>query len=187
MGTIAASGGFYAAVAADRIVANPGTLTGSIGVIIEFINAEELLSKIGLKGYVVKSGRFKDVGSPLRKMEKDERALLQAVIDDVNSQFIDAVAKGRGIEPSRVAKIADGRIFTGAQALAEGLVDRLGGLTDAIDLASELAGIEGEPEVIYIGRKSLSLWNAIMGDGASSFTDIVSGMRLMYLTTNLER
>lgn len=187
MSTIAASGGLYAAVAADRIVANPGTLTGSIGVIIEFVNAEELLSKIGLKGYVVKSGKFKDVGSPLRKMEKEERDLLQGVIDDVNTQFIDAVAKGRGIEPSRVAEIADGRIFTGSQALAQGLVDRLGGLTEAIDLATEIAGMEGEPEVIFIEKRSLNLWSAIMGEGPSSFTDIVSGMRLMYLTTNPER
>ncbi len=187
MGTIAASGGYYAAVAADKIVANPGTITGSIGVIIEFVNAEELLSKIGLKGYVVKSGRFKDVGSPLRKMEKEETELLQAVIDDVNGQFIEAVAKGRNMDSGRVAKIADGRIFTGAQALAQGLIDSLGGLTEAINIGAEMAGIEGEPEVVYIERRHISLWNAVLGDGASNFTDLISGMRLMYLTTNPER
>jgi len=188
MGTTAASGGYYAAVAADKIVASPGTITGSIGVIIEFVNAEELLGKIGLKGYVIKSGRFKDVGSPLRKMEAAERELLQGVIDDVNGQFIDAVAAGRGLDRDRVAKIADGRIFTGAQALANGLVDSLGGLTDAIELGAQMAGIEGKPEVLYMERRDLSLWKAVMGEGAaSSITDLVSGMRLMYITTNPDR
>ena len=188
MSTTAASGGYYAAVAAEKIVANPGTITGSIGVIIEFVNAEELLSKIGLKGYVIKSGRFKDVGSPLRKMEEPEKELLQAVIDDVNGQFIDAVAAGRGLDRERVAKIADGRIFTGAQALANGLVDSLGGLTEAIELGARMAGIEGKPEVLYMERRDLSLWRAVMGEGAaSSITDLVSGMRLMYITTNPDR
>lgn len=188
MGTTAASGGYYAAVAADKIVANPGTITGSIGVIIEFVNAEELLSKIGLKGYVIKSGRFKDVGSPLREMHKEDRELLQAVIDDVNGQFIDAVAQGRGLERDRVEKIADGRIFTGAQALSNGLVDSLGGLAEAIEIAAEMAGIEGKPEVLYMKRKDLSLWGAVMGEGAaSSISDIISGMRLMYITTNPDR
>ena len=172
-------------MAAEKIVANPGTITGSIDVIIEFVNAEELLSKIGLKGYVIKSGKFKDVGSPLRKMEGPERELLQAVIDDVNGQFIDAVAAGRGLDRDRVAKIADGRIFTGAQALANGLVDSLGGLADAIDLGAQMAGIEGKPEVLYMERRDLSLWRAVMGEGAaSSISDLVSGMRLMYITTN---
>ncbi len=184
MGTIAASGGFYAAVAANKIVANPGTITGSIGVIIEFVNAQGLLSKLGLKGYVVKSGRFKDVGSPLREMEKDERELLQGVINDVNGQFIDAVAKGRKLDRARVASIADGRIFTGSQALKRGLVDTLGGLTDAIDLAARMGGVKGEPKVIYIGGRKLNLWNAVFGNSESNFTGIISGMRLMYLTNH---
>ncbi|MFQ5735438.1 MAG: signal peptide peptidase SppA [Thermodesulfobacteriota bacterium] len=184
MGAIAASGGFYAAVAADKIVALPGTITGSIGVIIEFMNAEELLSKIGLKGYVVKSGKFKDVGSPLRRMEPAERELMQSVIDDVNRQFIEAVAKGRNMDAGRVEKMADGRIFTGAQALANGLIDSLGGLSDAISLGAQMAGIEGEPEVIYVERRDLSLWNAVLGEGVSRITDIISGTRLMYMTTN---
>lgn len=188
MSTTAASGGYYAAVAAEKIVANPGTITGSIGVIIEFVNAEELLSKIGLKGYVIKSGKFKDVGSPLRKMEDPERALLQAVIDDVNGQFIDAVAAGRGLDRAHVARIADGRIFTGAQALENGLVDSLGGLAEAIELGAKMAGIKGKPEVLYMERRDLSLWRAVMGEGAaSSITDLVSGMRLMYITTNPDR
>lgn len=181
MGTIAASGGFYAAVAADKIVANPGTITGSIGVIVEFMSAEDLLAKLGLKGYVVKSGKYKDVGSPLRKMEKEELDLLQGVIDDVNSQFIKAVAKGRGLKEEEVASIADGRIFSGAQAKERGLIDRLGDLTDAINLSAELAGIKGKPDVIYPEKPSIGLWRAIMGD-TGSLTELFSGLRIMYLT-----
>jgi len=152
LGAVAASGGYYAAVATEKIVANPGTITGSIGVIIEFVNVSGLMDKLGLKGHVVKSGRFKDTGSPIREMTDDERRLIQALIDDVNSQFIDAVAEGRGLPRSKVTSIADGRIFTGAQAREAGLVDELGDLSDAIDLASNLAGIEGKPEVIYPRR-----------------------------------
>ena len=182
MGTIAASGGYYTAVAAERIVANPGTITGSIGVIVEFFNAEELLQKIGLKGYVVKSGKFKDVGSPLRKMEDEERKLLQAVIDDVNDQFIEAVAEGRGLKPEDVRAIADGRIFTGAQAKEKGLIDELGGLSSAIKLSAELAGIEGEPEVIYPERKDFGFLGNILGRASiNNLTDLFSGLRVMYM------
>lgn len=188
MGTIAASGGYYAAVAAHKIVANPGTITGSIGVIIEFFNVQELLGKLGLKGYVVKSGRFKDVGSPLREMDEEERELLQSVIDDVNSQFVEAVAEGRGLPPEAVKRLADGRIFSGAQAKAEGLVDELGGLHDAIELGARLAGIEGEPEVIYPRKKSVGFWKALMGDASvDKLTELLSGLRLMYLMPNPAR
>lgn len=188
MGAIAASGGFYAAVAANKIVANPGTITGSIGVIVEFVNAEELLNKIGLKGYVVKSGRYKDVGSPLRKMEKDETDLLQGVIDDVNRQFIRAVATGRDMKEEDVAGMADGRIFSGAQALDRGLVDRLGDLTDAINLSAELAGIKGKPHVIYPEKKALGLWKTLFGDSLNkNITELFSGLRIMYLTPRPDR
>lgn len=188
MGSIAASGGFYAAVAANKIVANPGTITGSIGVIIEFMNAEELLNKIGLKGYVVKSGRYKDVGSPLRKMEKDETELLQSVIDDVNRQFIRAVATGRNMKEEDVARIADGRIFSGAQALDRGLVDRLGDLTDAINLSAELAGIKGKPHVIYPEKKASGLWKVLFGESLNkNITELFSGLRIMYLTPKPDR
>lgn len=182
LGTVAASGGYYAAVGADRIVANPGTITGSIGVIIEFINAEGLLDKVGLKGYVVKSGRYKDTGSPIREMTPDERALLQGVIDDVNSQFIAAVAEGRGMTTDDVARVADGRILTGSQALERGLVDTLGGLSDAVDLGAELAGIE-EPQVIYPPKKDFGLLELVFGDsgGAGSLAGIFSDFRIMYL------
>src|SRR5689334_19352231 len=113
MGTVAASGGYYIAAATDRIVANPGTLTGSIGVIMETANVEGLLQKIGVEGVVIKSGKFKDVGSPLRKMSEEERGLMQAVMDDVHKQFIEAVAEGREMELAEAQALADGRIFTG--------------------------------------------------------------------------
>jgi protease IV len=148
MGTVAASGGYYIAAATDRIIANPGSLTGSIGVIMETANLEGLLKKIGVEGVVIKSGRFKDVGSPLRKMSEDERKLLQSVMDDVHHQFIQAVADGRSLELSDVEPLADGRIFTGRQAKEARLVDELGDLDDAIHIAAEIAGMEGEPKVV---------------------------------------
>lgn len=188
MGAVAASGGYYAAVAADRIMANPGTITGSIGVIVEFVNAKELLGKIGLKGYVVKSGKYKDVGSPLREMEKEERELLQTLIDDVNGQFIKAVAEGRNLKPQDVEKMADGRIFTGAQAKELKLIDELGGLSDAIALSAELAGIEGEPEVIYPERQKMSFWKAFAGDAAAAYLgELFTGLRVMYMIENPAR
>src|SRR5438552_2194951 len=153
MGTVAASGGYYIAVATDRIMANAGTLTGSIGVIMEMANVEGLLKKIGVEGVVIKSGRLKDVGSPLRKMNDEEHELLQSVMDDVHKQFIEAVAEGRGLDVSVVQALADGRIFTGRQAKASKLVDELGDLEAAIRLAADVAGIEGEPKVVEPRRR----------------------------------
>lgn len=149
MGSLAASGGYYIAVAADRIFANPGTLTGSIGVIMAFGNAEKLMEKIGLEPQVVKSGKYKDVGSPARKMTPEERVYLQRVVDDVHQQFIDAVAKGRNISTKEAGKLADGRVFTGRQALELKMVDEMGGLEDVIVKLGEAAGIKGRPKVIW--------------------------------------
>jgi protease-4 len=153
MGNVAASGGYYIAAATDRIVANPGTLTGSIGVIMETANVEGLLQKIGVEGVVIKSGKFKDVGSPLRKMSEEERGLMQAVMDDVHKQFIEAVAEGREMELAEAQALADGRIFTGRQAKEAKLVDELGNLDDAIQLAADAVGIEGEPKVVEPRRR----------------------------------
>jgi protease-4 len=153
MGSVAASGGYYVAAAADKIVANPGTLTGSIGVKMEFANVEKLLEKIGVKGMVVKAGEFKDIGSPYRDMTAQEKKLLQDVIDDVHNQFIKAVAEGRNLPEADVRAIADGRIFTGQQALALKLVDQMGDLADSIRLAGSLAGIKGRPKVIEKKKK----------------------------------
>jgi len=148
MGTVAASGGYYIAVATDRILANPGTLTGSIGVIMQMANFQELLEKIGVKNIVVKSGKFKDIGSPFRPMAEEDRRLLQSVMDDVHRQFIEAVADGRSLDSSEVEQLADGRVFTGRQAKSILLVDEIGDLQDAIRLAGELGGIVGDPHVI---------------------------------------
>ncbi|MCC2644188.1 MAG: putative Peptidase signal peptide peptidase SppA, partial [Nitrospira sp.] len=182
MGTVAASGGYYIAAATDRIIANPGTLTGSIGVIMETANVEGLLKKIGVEGIVVKSGKFKDVGSPLRKMTEDEHKLLQSVMDDVHQQFIDAVAEGRALEPAAVQALADGRIFTGRQAKEAKLVDELGNLDDAIQLAADLAGIEGEPKVIE-PRRRFSIREFLESRFSALFPklDFYSGVSLKYL------
>lgn len=148
MGSVAASGGYYIASAADQIIANPGTLTGSIGVIMTFANVEQLMSKIGLRPETMKSGKFKDTGSPTRPMTPEERKLLQSVVDNVYSQFVDAVAKGRKMEYDKVKELADGRIYTGKQAFDLKLVDRLGSLEDTISLLGKAVGIEGEPKVV---------------------------------------
>ncbi len=148
MGNVAASGGYYIAVAADRIVANPGTLTGSIGVIMELANVEKLFRKLGVESVVIKAGQHKDLGSPFRAMDEEERRLLQGVLDDVHGQFIQAVSEGRGLDAEKVRRWADGRVFTGRQAKEIGLVDELGNLQDAIDLLANLAGISGKPIVV---------------------------------------
>ena len=149
MGSVAASGGYYIAAPAREIVANPGTIVGSIGVIMEFTNFQELLDKIGLNSVVVKSGEYKDIGSPTREMTAAEREILQNLIDDVHSQFVSSVADGRDMEETIVRAIADGRVFSGRRAMEMGLVDRMGNLEVAIQRAAELAGVDGEPNVVY--------------------------------------
>lgn len=173
MGSVAASGGYYIAAAGDRIVANPGTLTGSIGVKMEFANLEKLLEKIGVRGMVVKAGEYKDMGSPFREMTEPEKKLLQAVIDDVHSQFIEAVAKGRNLPEADVKAIADGRIFTGRQALQLKLVDQLGDLEDSIVVAAELAGIKGKPKVVK-KEKKVPFLEYFKDETAAWFSDIIT-------------
>jgi len=182
LGSVAASGGYYAAAASRKIVANPGSITGSIGVIVQFVSAEELLKKLGLKGYVIKSGKFKDSGSPLRKMNLEEKAVLQSLVNDVNSQFINAVAEGRGKTAREVRKLADGRIFTGSQAKKLGLVDKLGDLTSAITLSARLGGIKGKPYVIYPEEKLLGRWGTMFSQSISGhLSGLFPGLRLMYI------
>lgn len=182
MGSVAASGGYYIAAATDRIVANPGTLTGSIGVIMETANVEGLLHKIGIEGVVIKSGKYKDVGSPLRKMSEEERGLLQTVMDDVHKQFIEAVANGRALEVTDVQALADGRIFTGRQAKDARLVDELGDLEDAIQLAADVVGIEGEPKVVE-PRRRFSIRELIDSQLSGMFPklDFHPGVSMKYL------
>ena len=164
MGSTAASGGYYIAAIADEILANPGTLTGSIGVIMQFTKLKGLYEKIGLEQQVVKSGKFKDTGSPVRDMTDEERELLQATLDDVHNQFIDAVFEGRQEHLTReeIVALADGRIFSGQQALGHKLVDQLGNLPDAIDRAGELGGISGKPRVVRTKRKT-SMLERVLG------------------------
>ena len=154
MGTVAASGGYYIACAANYVLANPGTLTGSIAAVMAFSNIEELTDKIGVKPIIIKSGKYKDVGSPLRGMKPEERKLLQSVVDDVHQQFVQAVAKGRGLPVSEVNEIADGRIMTGQQALTLKLVDEMGGLEKTIELLAKQIGVEGRPKVIEEKEKT---------------------------------
>ena len=148
MGSLAASGGYYIASAADIIVANPGSITGSIGVLIQVPNISGLLQKIGVRSVVVKSGEHKDLASPTRDMTDAEREILQRLMDDVHDQFIDVVATTRRLDRQKVKALADGRIFSGREAKSLGLVDQLGNLQDAIDRAASLAGIPGKPTVI---------------------------------------
>ncbi len=162
MGSVAASGGYYIAAATDGIVANPGTITGSIGVIMGYTNFKTLLEKIGLKPVVIKSGAFKDMGSPAREMKDEERKILQDVTDHIHKQFVADISKGRKIDLARVEKIADGRIFTGEQAKDLGLVDRLGNFEDAVQWAGKLGGLKGEIQTIYPKEEKLSFLRYLM-------------------------
>ena len=183
MGNLAASGGYYIAAATDKIVANPGTLTGSIGVIMELANVRGLMEKVGVQSVVIKSGKHKDLASPFRTMSAEDRALLQGVLDDVHDQFIQAVAAGRAMKVDQVRDLADGRVFTGRQARTAKLVDELGDLQDAIKLAGKMGGIAGEPRVVET-RKRFSLRDLLgnVFDGKVSPL-IPSGINLKYMLT----
>jgi protease-4 len=148
MGSVAASGGYYVACAADTIVAHEGTMTGSIGVIAEFLNTEELLQKVGVDVTIVKSGRYKDIGTPYREMTEAEKAYVGRLLDGVYNQFLEAVSEGRGIPIANVRRLAEGRLYTGEEALEAGLVDKIGTYQDALDLAAQMGGISGKPRVV---------------------------------------
>ncbi|UFS69249.1 signal peptide peptidase SppA [Geomonas sp. RF6] len=162
MGSVAASGGYYIAAPASFIFANPGTITGSIGVLMKFTNVEGLMGKVGVKGLTLKSGRFKDSGSPLHEMTPEERQMLQGVIDSTYRQFVAAVAQGRRLPVEEVSRIADGRILSGEQALSLKLVDRLGTLQEAVEEAGRLAGMKGEPRVIKAPQKRRPSWDLLV-------------------------
>lgn len=184
MGSLAASGGYYIASAADWIVANPGTLTGSIGVILQGMNMEELFKKIGVRTVVIKSGKYKDIFSPDREMTEDEKKLLQGMIDEVYEQFLDAIVQGRkNINKETLRSIADGRVFTGSQAKEYGLVDELGNFQDALEKAAQLGNIEGKPEVIEPKKKRLSILEQLLEGIAHLSSRITEGrsVKLMYL------
>lgn len=180
MGSLAASGGYYVSAPATRIVANPGTITGSIGVIMEIPNIEGLMDKVGVRTEVIKSGKHKDMASAFRKMTEEDRRLLQGLITDVYEQFVEDVAASRDIPVEEVRKMADGRIYTGRQAVALGLVDELGGLERAVKLSAELAGIEGEPEVVT-REKEFSLLDLLKGKFSARFPEIFPQISLKYI------
>ncbi|OGW54167.1 MAG: multidrug transporter [Nitrospirae bacterium RBG_13_43_8] len=182
MGSVAASGGYYIASPATKIIANPGTLTGSIGVIMEIPNISGLMDKLGIKTEVVKSGRHKDIASIFRGIGKEEREILQGVLDNVHGQFIKAVAEGRNMLPSDVEKIADGRVFTGEQALKEGLIDELGDLEDAVQAAAKLSGIKGEPAIVS-KKERFSLIDLIREGVPKELTNITPSVKLKFLYT----
>lgn len=154
MGDVCASGGYWVATAADKIVANPSTMTGSIGVIMPVQNVEGLMKKLGISSDSIKSGKYKDIGSTTRAMTPEERKLLQNMVDDVYQQFVDVVAQGRKLPREKVLAIADGRIFTGKQAQQLGLVDQLGNYYDALDLVTKMTKIKGEPQIKQYERKT---------------------------------
>lgn len=185
MASVSASGGYYIACAADRIIANPGTITGSIGVIFQFQNYGELLDKIGINTETIKSGELKDVGNYSRAMTKKEELMLKSVVMDTYEQFITAVAEGRGMEREDIYPLADGSIFTGYQAMNLGLVDTLGGLKEAVELAAKLADIEGEPKIVrpYKRRKGsiFDLMEQILKNINKQFESKMGGPQLLYI------
>jgi protease-4 len=160
LGAVAASGGYYIAVAADQVFANPGTLTGSIGVIMQLATFGELMKKVGVGYVVVKAGQFKDIGNPSRPMTEEEQRILHGLLDDIHGQFIQAVARGRNLSEADVRRFADGRVFSGVQAQSLRMVDQLGSLEDAVNQAAVLAGLPVPPRVIPPRRK-LSLFDLL--------------------------
>ena len=148
IGSVGASGGYYVALGADSILALPGSITGSIGVIMEYPNVSGLMEKVGVEMEIVKGGTQKDLGSPFREMNPDDRAILNALVEDVHAQFIEVVAEARDLSVEEVRTLADGRILSGRQAHAVGLVDRLGNLEEALMLAGEMAGLGDDPSVV---------------------------------------
>ena len=183
MGSIAASGGFYISLAGSKVYANPGTLTGSIGVILEAPNASVLLDKLGLSVQVVKSGKNKDIGSAYRAMKPEERKLLQSVIMDTYEQFIQAILDSRNIKEADLRAIADGRIFTGRQAQQLGLLDQLGGYNDVLAQLKTDLHLKGEVEVVAAPKPELGFIASLQNEAASKITSLFSPVQgLMYLS-----
>lgn len=170
MGSVAASGGYHVAIPAAVIYANPGTITGSIGVLMKLSNVEGLMDKVGMKAFTLKSGKFKDTGSPVRPLTDEDKALLQGVIGNLHEQFVKAVAESRKLPVEEVRRLADGRVYTGEQALALRLVDRLGTLEDAVEEAGRLAGIKGEPTLIMPPKKRKFLKELLLEEVSGIFS-----------------
>ncbi|MFH1154627.1 MAG: signal peptide peptidase SppA [Pseudomonadota bacterium] len=163
LGAVAASGGYYAAAASDGIMASPGTLTGSIGVIMEYANIREIMEKIGLAPVVIKSGEFKDMGSPVRELTDKERQIFQGIANEIHAQFVQDVATGRNLDRKTVESLADGRVYTGQTAVDLNLIDRLGNMDDAISWAAEIAGIQGTVKPVYPRQDKITFLKKMVG------------------------
>jgi protease-4 len=177
LGTVAASGGYYIASGADLIMANRGTATGSIGVIMQFTNVEGLTKKIGLDFFNLKAGRYKDVGSPFRPMTAEDKAYLQVLIDNIYQQFLSDVSRNRKIPLAKLKTLAEGKVYTGEEAKQIGLVDDFGNLPDAIDKAGRLGGIKGKVEAVYPEKEGFSLLRFLLGQDTE---DTLSHLGLSY-------
>jgi len=184
IGNVGASGGYYIACAAEKIYANPGSITGSIGVVAQFVSYEKLLAWAMVDVEVIKSGEFKDIGSPFREMTEADRQYIQELIDNVYTQFKDAVGESRGLDAAQMDKVAEGKIYTGAQARELGLVDELGTINDAVDYVAESVGITGEPSLVYYPKKKSQLMELLQSKveipGVTSFPS-KAGFGLFYL------
>ena len=180
MGSMAASGGYYISAKADKIVALPGTLTGSIGVISQIPNVEGLFEKIGIEMETFKGGKYKDMYSGFREMTPEEKEIMQQMTDEYYEQFIEVVAEGRGLSKEEVRELATGQLYIGTEAKELGLIDELGGLDTAIDLAAQLAGVEA-PNVEYYKPKRPSLLESLLGLDLGNLVDVIQ-MRLLGLS-----
>ena len=180
VGAVAASGGYYTALGCEKIVANRGSVIGSIGVILEYPVAVDLLKKIGLRFETVKSGEVKDMGNPTREVTKRDREVFQSVINDLHRQFLNAVVEGRSLDKSIVEPLADGSVFTGEQALHLGLIDILGTFENAIEIAANFAEISGKPKVVYPKKERSGLLDYLLGNAkqtASSWFQVTPAYR----------
>ena len=175
MGSVAASGGYYIACATQGIVANAGTITGSIGVIMEYANIEQIAKKIGISPVVIKSGEYKDMGSPMRELKDSEKQLFQNLVDELHAQFVSDAAAARNMETDVMAKLADGRVYTGQSAMKLKLVDRIGNMDDAVQWAGQMAGIEGELTLVYPKADKITLFKKLT---ETLFQDVNLGSRV---------
>jgi protease-4 len=173
LGTVAASGGYYIACGADLIMCNKGTATGSIGVVMQFTNVETLTKKVGLDFFTLKSGRYKDVGSPFRPMTPEEKEYMQHLLDNIYQQFLSDVSRNRKIPLEKMKTLAEGKVYTGEEAKQVGLVDEFGNVQDAIEKAGRLGGIKGKVEAVYPQKEGFSLWRLLTGDDGE---DILSNL-----------
>ncbi|MEW6510057.1 MAG: signal peptide peptidase SppA [Bacteroidota bacterium] len=171
MGALAASGGYYVACGGSRLVANRGTLTGSIGVISEFLQVKNALDKLGIEIEIIKSGKLKDAGAPTRKMNDDDRKYFQSLMDRVHTQFMEVVERERSLSADRVRRLADGRVYTGEEAVALGLVDTVGTFEDAVRIAADIAGIQGEPAIVR-ERKRVPWYESFFGEAGAALREL---------------